>query len=341
MKSFNHKAVIFLEVLVVSFIFSTAVFAAAPQYVLRYACNQPPQHLVVRGAEMFSKLVGEKTGGRVKVEVYPMGQLFTDKDFPRAIPEGALDIGSSNLSLWSGKVPAILASDLTMTYKSAEQHLRFHDSPGGNLLKAEVERKAGVKFIHWYGSTDGTYFVTNKPIRKVEDLKGLRLRTSSEILAVTVKAMGAAPTMLSAAELYLALQRGMLDGAVSAPNSILDRKLQEVTKHITQFPGLTYLAQWVLMNKAKFDSLPADVQKAILEAGQEVQKWQWVEEQRLLKESLEILKKADRQPFIMPAEEMKKLQKIARPEVMKYFSENAGDLGKKVLEEAEKGGFTF
>jgi len=205
MERFFQRMVVGVAVCLTCFAFGGLALAAEPQYTLRYALNQPITHNCTIGAQLFAKLVGEKTGGKVKVEVYPMGQLFSDKDMPNVIPVGALDIGSSLPALWTGKVPAILASDLCMFFKDAEHHLRFHDSPGGDILKTEIEKK-GVKFIHWYGSTDSSYFVTHKPISKAEDLKGLRLRTPSEILAVTLKSMGGAPTMLSAGELYLALQ---------------------------------------------------------------------------------------------------------------------------------------
>jgi len=340
MERFFQRMVVGVAVCLICFAFGGLALAAEPQYTLRYALNQPITHNCTIGAQMFAKLVGEKTGGKVKIEVYPMGQLFSDRDMPTVIPTGALDIGSSLLALWTGKTPVALASDLCMFYKDGEHHIRFHDSPGGDILKTEIEKK-GVKFIHWYGSTASCYFVTNKPIFKAEDLKGLRLRAPTEILAVTVKSMGAAPTMLSAGELYFALQKGILDGTISSPPSIIDRKLYEVTKYLTYFPGLAYTNQWVLMNKNKWDSLPVDIQRTILEAGQETQKWWYTDELKRHEEALVFLKKANREPYTMSITEMKKLQKAALPEVTDYFQKRAGDLGKKVQEEAEKGGFTF
>lgn len=309
--------------------------AVTPQYVLRYAGVLPVNHNVTQAQQYFAKLVNEKSSGRVKIEVFPAGQLFSDKDMPKAIPEGALDMGTTTLAIWTGLVPAAQVSDLTLFFKDREHHIRFEDSAGGELLKKEVERK-GVKFINWLWTIEGASFCTNKPIRKTEDLAKLRIRSHGEIVSEALRAIGAVPVFLGAAEVYMAIQRGTIDGTIGGPSNIVSRKFYEVSKYITNIPGFQYITYWVLVNKKIWDSLPPDIQKIILESGQEAQKWNREQEAKDAVAAVEILKGKGKEPYTLPDKEVEKIRQTARPAVINYFLKDTGDLGKKLIAEADK-----
>jgi tripartite ATP-independent transporter DctP family solute receptor len=308
---------------------------ADPQYTLRYAGVLPVNHNVTQAQQLFAKLVNEKSGGRVKIEVFPAGQLFSDKDMSKAIPEGALDMGTTTLALWTGLVPAAQVSDLTLFFKDRDHHIRFEDSAGGEILKKEVEKK-GVKFINWLWTIEGADFCTNKPIRKAEDFKGLRIRSHGEIVSEALRAMGAVPVFLGAGEVYMAIQRGTIDGTIGGHSNIISRKFYEVSKHITYIPGFQFITYWVLVNKKKWDSLPPDIQKIILEAGQEAQRWNREQEAKDAVAALEILKSKGREPYALPDKEVEKIRQAARPTVINYFLKDTGDLGKRLITEADK-----
>ena len=309
--------------------------AAGPQYVLRYAGVLPVNHNVTQAQQYFAKMVHEKSGGRVKIEVFPAGQLFADKDMPKAIPEGALDMGTTTLALWTGLVPAAQVSDLTLFFKDRDHHIRFEDSAGGEILKKEVEKR-GVKFINWLWTIEGGDFCTNKPIRKAEDFKGLRIRSHGEVVSVALRAMGAVPVFLGAAEVYMAIQRGTIDGTIGGASNIISRKFYEVSKHITYIPGFQFITYWVLVNQKKWDSLPPDIQKIILEAGQEAQRWNREQEGKDAVAAIEVLKSKGRAPYVLPEQEVEKIRQTARPAVVNYFLKDTGDLGKKLITEVDK-----
>jgi tripartite ATP-independent transporter DctP family solute receptor len=309
--------------------------AADPQYVIRYASIMPVNHHITQSQYNFAKLINEKSGGRVKVEVFPSGQLFSDKDMVKAIPEGALDVGAVTLALFTGLVPAAQVSDLTMFFKDRDHHIRFEDSAGGEILKKEVEKK-GVKFINWLWTAEGTVFCTNKPIRKMEDLKGLRIRSHGEVVSEALKAMGAVPVFLGGGEVYMGIQRGTIDGTIGGFSNIVSRKFYEVSKHITIIPGFQFVTYWVLANKNKWESLPPDIQKIILEAGQEAQRWDRNEEIQDAITGEEFLKSKKITPYTLPEQEVEKIRQAVRPAVMNYFLKDTGDIGKRLISEADK-----
>lgn len=335
MENHSRKSIMFLGIFLVAIFFSEGISVADPQYVFRYAGNLPVNHNVSQSMYLFAKLVGEKTGGRAKVEVFPAAQLFSDKDMASAIPEGALDIGTNPLESWTGLVPAALVSGLSLFYKDRPHHIRFEDTAGGEILKQELEKK-GIKFINWLWTVEGGYFCTRKPIAKAEDFKGLKIRTHGEMPSEAVKSLGAIPVFMGGGEVYLALQRGTVDGTNAGASNLVERKFYEVTKYITYVPGFQFVTQGVLMNRKKWESIPADVQKAILEAGQETQKWNRDEEAKDEIGAREFLKKRGQEPSTLSSSEIEKMRNTAKPMVLDYCLKRTGDLGKKMIEEVEK-----
>ena len=334
MKRIFLKMIIGVSVCLLSLGYSDRIIAAEPQYILQYAGTLPIKHNVSQSMYYFAKLVNEKTNGKAKVEVFPAGQLFSDKDMIKTIPEGALDMGSTNLAMWSGIVPAALASELILFFNDRAHHIRFEDSPGGEILKKEVETK-GVKFINWLWTIGGGYFYTNKPFNKLDDIKGLRIRSHGEIESQAVKILGATPTFLGAAEVYMALQRGTIDGTIGGASHGVTRKYYEVAKYVTNVQGFQFVTQWVLMNRKKWDSLPADIQNGILEAGRETQKWNREEEAIDEIKACESLKKMGKEPSILPSPELEKMRNLVRSEGTNYLLKRAGDLGRQLIKEIE------
>jgi tripartite ATP-independent transporter DctP family solute receptor len=337
MKTFRLGSLLVLAVLACVTVVPVSGLAAEAQYILRYAGVLPVNHNVTQAQQLFARLASERTNGRLKIEVFPAGQLFTDKDIPKALTEGALDMGTSTLAIWTGLVPSALVSELTLIFHDRDHHIRFEDSGGGNILRREVENK-GVKFINWLWTVEGSCFCTNKPIRKAEDFKALRIRSHGEIVSESLSSMGAVPVFLGAAEVYMALQRGTIDGTTAAPSNILSRKFHEVTKNITDIPGFQFVTYWVLVNKKKWDSLPPDIQKVILEAGQEAQKWNRDQEAKDAVDAAGVLKSKGKEIYTLPPAEVEKIRKAASPAVISYFLKRTGELGKTLLTEIDKSG---
>jgi len=308
--------------------------AADPEITLRFAGNLPVNHFVTHSQEFYAKLIMERTKGKVKVDVFPAGQLFSDKDLLRALPAGAVDMGEVTAPQWTGIVPLWLFWDMPLYFKDRAHWSRVVDSEVGEIMKKELlDRKAGVKVLYWmhFGSSG---FASKTPLKTLEDFKGKRIRGTGEIVLEAIKALGAAPVFMGGGEVYMALQRGTIDGANSGVSSFWERKYFEVTKYIS-CPDFTLGMFTVLINQKKWDSLPGDIQKAMLEAADEAKLWTRKECEKADNEALALLKEKGMDIYDPPEKEKARWKEACKP-LMDNFLKRAGEKGKMVLEMGEK-----
>jgi tripartite ATP-independent transporter DctP family solute receptor len=306
--------------------------AANPEITLRYAGDLPIGNYMTREQEFLAKRVETLSKGRVKIEVYPAGQLFSAKDYPTAVPGGAIEMAKAALGQWSGLVPLTTILDLPLYYNGLPHIWRVLDAEPGEVLKKDFE-KVGVKSLYWTEDTT-LGFVSKMPLRKLEDWKGKRIRAYSEVTSHTIKALGAAPTFLGGGEVYMAIQRGTVDGAITGVNAMYDRKFSEVTKYITE-PGLNFAVYGVLINLKRWNELPKDIQEILSAAGKETQEWGRKEVQKVETEVLEELKKQGMDIYYLPKEEKAKWRAACKP-AYDVVTAKTGERGRKILEFAEK-----
>jgi tripartite ATP-independent transporter DctP family solute receptor len=308
--------------------------AAGDQLVLRFAGNLPANHFVTRGQEFYARQIEARTKGKVKVEVYPAGQLFSDKDLIRALPNGAVDMAEATCAQWTGIEPLWLMFDLPYFFKDRNHWHRVVDSEVGTILKEEFEKKSGVKVLYWmdFGSSA---FASKTPLRTMEDFKGKRIRGVGEAVLKGIQALGASPVFLGGGEVYLALQRGTIDAANSGMSSFWERKYYEVTKYISA-PDFTLGMFVVLINKKKWDSLPADVQKDMLDAAEEAKQWGRVESEKADTEAVSLLKGKGVEIYDPPAAEKARWRAAVKPLAHEFYMSRGGDKAKTLLGMVEK-----
>ena len=191
-------------------------------------------------------------------------------------------------------------------------------------------QKKGVKPLIWvdYGFVQ---FGNNKlPLTKPEDFKGLKLRGYGELPSETIKALGAAPVSMGAGEVYMALQRGTIDGQTSGTTAMFDRKMYEVTKYLTMtnhaFPEFV-----TAINLKAWNKLSADQKKIIEEAAKEVQTAIRSEVKNEEDKALKNLKDKGMQVHVVPAGELAAWQK-ATESVQALFIKRTGEAGKQMVE---------
>ena len=233
MKKYSNYSLIMIACCVLTFCFVarwSVVFAAETQIKLRYAGWHPITHHVTRGQEFYARLVMEKTK-KVVIEVYPASQLFSDKDLVRALSTGAVDMGVMPTGLVTGQIPLLLAFDIPFIFKDRSHSHRWIDSEVSQMIDQEFEKR-GYHILYWmdFGSFG---FASTKPLRTLEDFKGKRIRGPGEMMVESLRALGAAPTVIGSGEVYLALQRNTIDGAISGWTSFYQRKYYEVSKYLT------------------------------------------------------------------------------------------------------------
>jgi tripartite ATP-independent transporter DctP family solute receptor len=307
-------------------------YAIGADITLRYAGDLVIGHHLTAGQEFFAKRVDEISKGRVKVEVYPAGQLFSAKDFPKVVPAGAVDMALCIIPQWSGLVPSTNITELPLFYDDWSHLWRLLDSEAGEVLRKDME-KVGVKPLFWTQDTKGC-FATKFPLKTLEDFKGKRIRVPTELASHTLKALGGAPAFMGGGEVYMALQRGTVDGAISSVASFSDRKYYEVTKFITE-TNFTFAIYGCLMNLKKWNDLPADIQKMMQTAGEETQERGRKEVQKVEVEAMGELRKHGMEVYYLPKVEKEVWRNACKP-VYDLVVKKAGDLGPRLFELAEK-----
>lgn len=308
---------------------------AAPETILRIAGTMPIGHFMTRTKERFAQIVQEKTGGRIKIEVYPANQLFSDKDMAKALPAGSVEMGQVNLAMLAGLVPALGIMEIPYFFKDRDHMYRTEASPKFmQILDQELESK-NLKMIFWmdYGMMS---FIGKKPLRKLEDFKGKRIRGYSEISTQLIIALGGAPVFLSVSEVYLALQRQTIDGTLTSTCSVFERKFYEVTKYLTyckieEVP----LVPAVLINLKIWNSLPPDVKKIMSDVANENQTWGFKEALKETDECLSEVKKRGMEIYYLPDKEKQRWVEATKPLLGKYL-ERTGKAGKDLVEEANR-----
>ena len=229
-----------------------------------------------KAAEQFKKLAEERTKGRVKVEVYPNSTLYKDKEELEALQLGSVQMLAPSLAKFGPLgVREFEVFDLPYLFADETQFKRVSGGPIGQSLMKKLETKG----IRGLGYLDNGFhvFTSNRPLHKPEDFKGMKIRIqSSKVLDAQMRALGANPQVMSASEVYQALQTVIVDGSEGVPSGIYTQKLYEVQKQIT-ISNHGHLAYAFIANKAFWDGLPADVRtilegaaKDALEFGNEV-----------------------------------------------------------------------
>lgn len=235
--------------------------------VLKYAFFAPANTFPAKQMEKWAEEVEKRTNGRVKVETYPGGSLLTAKNMYDGVLQGVADIGLSCPSYEPGRFPLLAIADLMVPYPSAKvASVTFYDA----IMETQPAELSEFKVITAF-TTPGQNLMSRKPVAKLGDFKGLRIRISGTGVPV-VEALGAAAVGMPQSEVPQALQTGVIDGLVSSTEVLKDMRYAEYTKYVTtyQFSVTSFLAA---MNKKVWESLPPDVQTVIDELGREMALW--------------------------------------------------------------------
>src|ERR1700733_7501622 len=222
-----------------------------------------------KGAEYFKKLAEERTQGRVKVEVYANSSLYKDNEEIDAMQLGAVQMLAPSLAKFGPLgVRDFEVFDLPYLFDNYDELHKITYGPIGASLFKKLEPKGIVGLAYWdNGFMDMS---ANKPLRKPEDFRGLKMRIqSSKVLDAQMRALGASPQVMAFSEVYQALQTGVVDGTENPPSNFYTQKMHEVQKFLT-ISDHGYVGYAVIVNKKFWDGLPADVrgqlEKAMKEA---------------------------------------------------------------------------
>lgn len=245
---------------------------AAKEIVLRMAGTWTDTDGRVPMIKDFIRTVNERTNGVVEIQWYPGGALVPDKDMKSAIPKGIVDLAQCNLGMWTGVVPEFAVMTLLTFFEDSDHCWRALGGQLGDILQKVFEEKAQTKIIAWLETAPPDAVVGVKGlIKKPEDLAGLKMRVPNRGFGIALETLKGSPVLMSSGELYLSLQKGVIDGIFSTSGRAAPGlKLYEVAKNWTRINLLPGVNFGLVMNLKRWKKLPPDIQKVISEAGDEV-----------------------------------------------------------------------
>ncbi|GAB4404042.1 MAG: C4-dicarboxylate TRAP substrate-binding protein DctP [Rhodoferax sp.] len=284
-----------------------------------------------QAALKFKELAEKKLPGKVEVQVFPNSQLFGDGKEMEALILGDVQIIAPSLAKFGKYTKKLQIFDLPFLFNDIQAVDRFQASPAGQSLLNSMEKKGikGFGFLH----NGMKQLSANVPLNTPADAKGLKFRIqASDVLEEQFKAVGGNPQKLAFAEVYQALQTGVVDGTENPWSNIYSKKFHEVQKYImdSNHGVLDYM---VIGNAKWWASLPPDIQKGLTEAmnesiayGNKVA----FEEDKAFREK--VIK--DNKAKVLPiSPENLKLWRAAMQPVWKKFE---SDIGKDLIDAALK-----
>jgi C4-dicarboxylate-binding protein DctP len=307
-----------------------AGFVHAQDFTARIGHLESPQQPRQQGLEMVAKLVSERTNGAVKFEIFPAGQLGQQREMAEGVQLGVIEatvspaafIAPFNAAATILDVPFLYPADL----KEADE---LRNGPFGQAVLDSFAPLGFKAITIWPNGRKS--FTSNKPLDTLEDFSGQRFRVmDSQVLIKQFESVGASAVALPFGELYTSLQSGKVDGEENALDTIAAMKFNEVQKYLL-VSGHGANEDVVLFNPAWWDSLPAEYQKVITEAFDEVRPQVEEIKQKAQETALEKLTAAGMTVRELTDDERAKLREVMYPAAKEAYLAQTGDVGAKIV----------
>jgi TRAP-type C4-dicarboxylate transport system substrate-binding protein len=276
---------------------------------------------------IFAREVEKRTGGSVKFEVYANSSLMKTLSQFSGLRKGALDMSLYPLAYAGGEVHEFNIGLMPCLVSNYEQGKKWKSDDVGKLLNKILESK-GVKFISWVWQAGGVAS-RKASIRSPDDLKGVKIRGGSSEMDRMLGAAGGIVSTMPSNEMYIGMQTGSLDAAVSSSTSLISFRLEELSKSLTtgRTGSFWFMLEPLLMSKEIFDSLPADQQKVVLEVGTEMEDWATKEARRDDAEAVKVYAAKGAQIVDLTPEDLAKWRAIAEASSWKDFAAKTSAAG--------------
>jgi tripartite ATP-independent transporter DctP family solute receptor len=309
--------------------------AFAQERTIKFATQNPVGHPIELGMKKFAEIVQAKSGGKIKVSLFPGGQLGSDQANVSALQGGTLEMVSMNTGILASVAKELAIVDFPFLFANPKEADALMDGPVGKKLHGKLEEKGIVGLAFW---ELGFRNITNskRPLAKVEDIDGLKLRVIPNPINVDwVKALGANPTPMPFPEVYGGLESKAIDGQENPLTVISANKFWEVQKHLA-ITNHQYNPQSVIFSKKVWDTLSAAERKVLEEAANEAAKYQREQSRALMATALDAIKKGGMQVTEFPAAELAKFREKVKPVIAKHAATVGDATVAEVMGELDK-----
>jgi TRAP-type C4-dicarboxylate transport system substrate-binding protein len=234
-----------------------ALAAEAAPIKLTFSIFFPPTHGQTKAAMDWAKEIEKLTHNKVQITVFPGGTLTKAPQCYSGVVNGISDLGFSLFAYTRGRFPVMAAVDLPMGYPNGKVASKVAQEFAKTFNPEELN---DVKVLYLHAHGPGLLH-TKKPVRKLEDLKGMKIRATG-LSAKVVQALGGVPVAMPQGQTYESLKKGVVEGTFGPMEVLKGWKQAEVIKYTTECYSVGYTTTFfVVMNLDKWKSLPADIQK--------------------------------------------------------------------------------
>lgn len=289
---------------------------------IKFTTQNPKGHPLVMGMEKFAEVVTARSGGKIKVNLFPGGVLGGDAAVVSAIQGGTIEMASMNSGILASQVKDFEVFDFPFIFANGQEADAVVDGPFGKKMHARLEAKGLIGLTYW---ELGFRQITNskRAITKVEDIEGLKLRVIPNAINLDwTKALGANPTPLAFPEVYAALEQKAIDGQENPLTVIQANKFFEVQKYVT-LTNHQYNPQSVLISRKFWDTLSATEKKILSDAAAESTVYQRAQARAQATTALEAVKKGGMQVTELSAAELAKFREKMKPVIDKHGAASA------------------
>ena len=326
---------IFLKTVLAAAAIGALGLAQAQTRTIKFANQNAEGHPIVLGMQKFAEIVAAKSGGKLKVNVYPGGALGSDQANVSALQGGTLEMASMNSGIFASIVKDFAIYDFPFLFGNAKEADAVVDGPFGTGLHKKLEDK-GLVGLTYYELGFRQLTNSKRAVAKVEDIAGLKLRVIPNPINVDwVNALGANPTPLPFPELYAALEQKAVDGQENPVATIRGAKLYEVQKYMT-LTNHQYNPQSVVISKRFWESLSEGDRKILQDAAVESAKYEREQSRAQAASILEELKKSGMQVTELAPAEVAKLREKMKPVIAKHSASVGEATVNAVMAELDK-----
>ncbi len=268
MKRFTINIFTLLIFSAVCFFVSTG-FAQEKVITLRFSNQFPTSSGNSTVLEEWCKEVEKRTNGKVKITYFPGSTLNSPQMMYDSVVQGVADVSNHIIGYTMGKFPLTEVLDYPIGIPSGYVATKLMNAYYNKFKPKEFD---DVKIMYLHGQGPTFFSTKSKPINKLEDVKGMKIRVSGTAVGL-VNTLGAVPVAMPMQEAYDSLSKGVVDGIISSFEPLVNWKLGEVVKYTTETYGVSYSAVFVVsMNKSKWASIAPAEQKIIEKVNQD-----WIE----------------------------------------------------------------
>ncbi len=231
---------------------------------MRLSHPLPVGHHNAKSLQIFADEVKALSKGEIEVQIFPAEQAAKANENHPQVARGGIEAAASTNFQWGNTIPEMNITVVPFLMTDLARLKKFSNSDVAKILEAKLEQR-GVKNLCWLYTTRSAIFTSNKPIRSLDDFKGLKIRGLNRLADTWLTMLGAAPSAMAAPEIYQALQSGVLDAAQTDVSAAVSRRFYEVQKFGTVAPVFSVFYH-LYVNPAWWASLNAQQQGWLNEA---------------------------------------------------------------------------